>query len=188
MENKAKKRAKKQVLAAVIIDRAELEQTVSRAAALQLQRDALTIEMDQRLATIKEEYKAKIGDLNDTLSELVRRIENFCRRHRDEMFGGKQGCEVLGHKLEFRQSPGKVETAKGIKLDDIVEQLLSLGDEEFADTFLRYKTELDKESVLKHWDADHEVLERLGLMVTKPELFQFTPDRQAISRVERAAA
>lgn len=184
-DNVVKKRAKAAALREVIKDQAELETVASKAANLQLSRAILVNEFELKIAAAKELFKKNLDQINEELEALVERMEAYAQKNRKELFKDKKSVRILGHKIEFRDNGGKVETAKGISVKMVVDSLLSIGDEEFADQFLRYKTTLNKDAVLEHWEKEKPILERIGLMVSHVETFSFTRDSEGLSTSNR---
>ena len=82
---------------------------------------------------------------------------------KDQLAKGRRSAEVAGAKIGIRLTPPAVKLKRGVKLGDVVAWLKDLPFPRAAD-FLRTKTELDRQAVIKavHADADAEAIALLG--------------------------
>lgn len=111
---------------------------------------------------------------------------------KDDLAKGKRSAEVGGAKIGIRLTPPAVKLKRGVKLGDVVAWLKGLPFPRAAD-FLRTKTELDRQAVIKavHADADQEAIALFGPRLTveqKDEFFIDTGLDEEALRQEAAAA
>lgn len=178
----AKTKALQLVKSAQLTTREELTAAVISTADQIMQRDKLTLARDEAIKELEERFNLEIELLNESIGKNETAIESWAKRNRKDYFGDARKFICAGHSLEFRMSPGKVETARGITQNDAVEVILG-GDEELANEFLAVKTTLDKNAILKAYDADkgdpkkRSSLEAAGITVVYPELFTFKPNQ-----------
>lgn len=173
-----KTRAKNAAKAAILHSRREAESTAIKAAQLSRQMAAVTLRFNERIASMKEAAKSELEALKKDYEEAVKQLQTWAVVNREAEFGKSKTITLCGHELSFSDSPGKVEFERGVNEDAVVQALLNLADQEWADLFLRYTTELNKQAVKERWEDDGAILKNLGLKLSKPELFSFKADTE----------
>lgn len=176
MTTPTQKRARASAKAEAITTRQEAEQVAISAAALAREMAAVTLRFNERIASLKESAKSELEGLKKRYEDGVKRLQTWAVVNREAEFGEGKTITLAGHELSFQNSPGKVEFERGVNEDAVVQALLKLADDEWADMFLRYSTELNKQAVRDKWESEGPILRNLGLRVTTPELFSFKPD------------
>jgi hypothetical protein len=162
----AKSKLLKIAASSAITTREELTAIVITTADTILTRDKLTLE-------------------RESIDKNQKRIHTWAVSNRKEYFGTSRTFAVAGHTLEFRQSPGKVETTKGTTQNDVINALLG-EDDEIQEKYLSVKAALDKHAILKAFDPDkgnpedRTKLENLGLTISAPDLFTFKPNQSTV--------
>lgn len=181
----AKSKLLKIAAAAAITTREELTAIVITTADTILTRDKLTLERDAAIKEIEERFNLELELLDESIKKNEKRIHTWAVSNRKEYFGPARTFTVAGHTLEFRQSPGKVDTAKSITQEDVINSLL--GEENaFQEKYLSVKAALDKHAILKAFDPDkgnpedRTKLENLGLTISAPDLFTFKPNQSTV--------
>lgn len=170
----------------IITSREELTAVAIATADAALQRDQLILNRDAKLKEIEEAYNIEIELLNENVAKNEVRLRSWAVANRKEYFGDSKEFVAAGHVLSFRQSPGKVETIKGLTQNDAITALLGEEDE-IQEKFLAVKATLDKAAILKAFDekkgnfADREILERHGITIVSPELFSFKPNQAKVT-------
>ena len=181
----AKSKLLKLASASAITTREELTAIVITTADTILSRDKLVLERDAALKEIEERFNLELEILDESIEKNQKRIHTWAVSNRKEYFGGNRTFQVAGHILEFRQSPGKVETTKGTTQNDVINALLG-EDDDIQEKYLAVKATLDKHAILKAFDTekgnpdDKDKLEKLGLTVTAPDLFTFKPNQSTV--------
>ena len=96
---------------------------------------------------------------------------------KEEIAKGKRSAALAGAKIGIRTTPPKVKLKRGVKLGDVIAWLKDLPFGEGTD-FLRTKTELDKQAVIKaiHADADPEAIELFGTRLAVEQADEFFID------------
>lgn len=173
-----KTRAKNAAKAAILHTRLEAESTASKAAQLSRSVAAVALRFNERIAAMKEAAKSELEALKKDYEEAVKQLQTWAVVNREAEFGKAKTITLCGHELSFSDSPGKVEFERGVNEEAVVQALLNLADQEWADLFLRYTTELNRNAVKDRWEDDGAILKNLGLKVSKPELFSFKPDTE----------
>ena len=182
----AKSKLLKIAAASAITTREELTAIVITTADTILTRDKLTLERDAAIKEIEERFNLELEILDESIDKNQKRIHTWAVSNRKEYFGTSRTFAVAGHTLEFRQSPGKVETTKGTTQNDVINALLG-EDDEIQEKYLSVKAALDKHAILKAFDPDkgspedRTKLENLGLTITAPDLFTFKPNQSTVN-------
>jgi phage host-nuclease inhibitor protein Gam len=96
---------------------------------------------------------------------------------KDELAKGKRSAEIGGAKIGIRLTPPKVKLKRGVKAEALIAWLKDLPFPRAAD-FLRTKTELDRQAVIKavHADADAEAIEMFGPRLSVEQADEFFID------------
>ncbi len=166
-----------------LASREELIALCQQTTRLTLDRDAVQLARDEKIATVHDQYTPAMESMAAEIERNVTRIENWARQHREAEFGKKQSRMIAGCVLEFRKGTGKVEAATTDKA--AVNAILSLPDDHNAEIeeLIRMKTELDKEAVkrIAKTKEGAEFLAKLGLKVVVEEEFTFTPSREDLT-------
>lgn len=191
--NPPKNRARAAAKADILHSRREAETTAVEAARLSREMASVTLRFNDRIAALKEAAKLELEALKKQFEGAVKQLQTWAVVNREAEFGKAKTITLAGHELSFSDSPGKVEFERGVNEEAVVQALLNLVDEEWADMFLRHTTELNKQAVKDKWEAEGEFLRNLGLRLSKPELFSFKPDvekspDQASLKTEAAGA
>lgn len=106
-----------------------------------LQRDQA--KMNDRIAEITDEYKSKLGPLQEQIEQLQKGVQAYCEAHRDELTSGgkvKFANLVTGNVL-WRQRPPSVRITGA---ESVIDTLKRLG----LGKFVRAKEEVNKEAIL----------------------------------------
>lgn len=125
-------------------DRDEAAATVTAIGMLQRQKARLEADMNDNLAQTKEHFEAKVAPISEAIAEKTEGLAVWAEANRARLTGGDKTKTVdLGTGLlRWRQRPPSVRLSK---VEDIIERLKALG----LGRFLRTKTEVDKEAMLK---------------------------------------
>jgi phage host-nuclease inhibitor protein Gam len=172
-------RAKRAKLAATLTNHDQLTAAVSRHVTLDLLITALELERDAELKAISEKYAAKIEPHIAERGDLFEQIEAYASKHRATLIPtDTKTALVAGHELQFRLGNPTVTTQKGTTQKAVLNALMELDDEEFADRFLRWKETLNKEAVLAAWPnvQDQIRLRQLGLEIDQVERLHLIPN------------
>lgn len=168
--------------ATTIRDRGELEAVMGEYAAQVLERDRLTVEMEQRIQEIRAEYEPTIASCVACGNGLFEDLQAWAAMHPAE-FGAKKSIDLLHGTIGFRTGTPAVLQVKGVKCEHTLAQIKARG---FL-WLVRTKEEVDKAAVLRSYvrpgadtspgsgavshpltDAD---LKTLGLYVDQRETF-----------------
>jgi len=168
------KRVKKAVAGAVVKTREDLEKCVGEIAALSIQRDALLVEMDAKLQSIRQEYEGKLGDLVADIDAELGLAEAWCDAHKAE-FTERKSIEMVHGTIGYRTGNPTLFTVRGVTWKTALERVLRLG----MRRFIRRKLELNRELILMERTAlGAEKLTAMGLFVDQPETFFVEPKRE----------
>jgi len=183
-----RRRARAAAQHSVLPDRKAAETIACEAAAIERRMRGISLDLAGQIAALKEAAKSQLESLKRDYDARVAQLNTWAVVNRNAEFGDAKTITLAGHKLSFRDSPGKVTFEKGLNEEAVIQALLNLADQDFADLFLRYTTELNRESIAEHWDEEGHILKNLGIRLSKPEIFTFVSDRDAAAKAPTAAA
>lgn len=160
--------------ATTIKDRAELEQVMGEYSAQVLERDRLTVEMEQKIQAIRAEYEPLIAACVECGNGLFDDLNAWAALHPAE-FGARKSIELLHGTIGLRTCPPSVKQVKGVTVSHTLAAILALG---WA-YLIRTKQEVNKDEILARralgeddpnrlTDAD---LKCIGLYIDKGETF-----------------
>ena len=125
---------------------------------------------------IKQQCDEKLAELDAQAADLFAGIKAWWESGgKDELAKGKRSTEVGGAKIGIRLTPPKVKLKRGVKLGDVVTWLGSLRWTRARD-FLRTKTELDKQAVIKAVLVDAKTAELFAARLTVEQTDEFFID------------
>lgn len=130
------------------------------------------------IGRIEAQRDARLAELQAQAAPLFAGLKAWWEAGgKDELAKGKRSADVAGARIGIRLTPPKVKLTRGVKLGDVVAWLKDLPFPRAAD-FLRTKTELDRQAVIKavHADADAEAIELFGPRLTVQQTDEFFID------------
>jgi len=112
---------------------------------LRRQLQVIEAEQSEAIAAIKKQAEAKAAGIKERLSQEEPAVQAWCEANREKLTlsGKKKSFDFGSGVVRWRQRPPAVRL-RGIA--DVIERLRALGFTEF----LRQKTEVDKDAVLKN--------------------------------------
>jgi phage host-nuclease inhibitor protein Gam len=168
--------AKKTKTATTIKNREELEQVMGEYAAQVLERDRLTVCMEQEIAEIRSRYEQPLSACVQVGDGL---FEDLCAwaALNPDAFAERRSLELLHGRIGFRAGLPAVRQLAGVKADHSVDLLLAA-----CPDWVRTKWEIDKEQILadiSKGDASEEALRPFGLRIERAETFFAEARREA---------
>lgn len=145
----------------VAIDREIALERLAAAAAI----DKITAQRDARLAELQAQAKPLFAGLKAWWEA----------GGKEEIAKGKRSAEIAGAKIGIRLTPPKVKLKRGVKAEDVVAWLKAFR-WVWAKGFLRTKTELDKQAVIKAVQADPKIAAQLIDRLTVEQADEFFID------------
>jgi phage host-nuclease inhibitor protein Gam len=157
----------------IIETREEMERTVGEIAALVIDRDAMTAEMEGRLQDIRAEYEARLLE-NTNLTETKLAIaQDWAERNRDA-FGKAKSIEGVHAAFGFRTGMPKLKTIAGWTWDAVKAWLLNHGG-----GYTRTEVSVNKEEIIADREKLTETgLRKMGMKVVQDESFFVEPKRE----------
>lgn len=160
--------------ATTIKDRSELESVMGEYAAQVLERDRLTVEMEQKIQEIRAGYEPRIAACVECGDGLFEDLHAWAALHPAE-FGARKSIELLHGTIGLRTCPPSVKQIKGVKVEHTLAAVKAHG----WLFLVRTKEEISKDEILARralpegdpnrlTDAD---LKTVGLYVDKGETF-----------------
>lgn len=125
---------------------------------------------------IKAQRDTRLRELESQAAPLFAGLKAWWEAGgKDELAKGKRSAEIAGAKIGIRLAPPKVKLKRGLKAEDVVAWLKGLRWTRAKD-FLRTKTELDKQAVIKAVLADEDVAFQLAPSLTVEQADEFFID------------
>lgn len=139
-------REKKRILNNVTIE--EAQEASARFAHLQTRLSVIEAQMNERINKIRDEYYEEIVQINEEKEEEFEVLQVFGQEQKDH-WGKRKSFELFHSIIGFRTGTPKVTKDKKFTWEGITE----LVKEKFP-SFVRTKTELDKEAIIAMRDDD----------------------------------
>lgn len=155
------------------VSREEMEALVGEIAALSIDRDSMTVEMDERLQAIRSEYEASLADNRLQLDAKLEAARLWALAN-PESFGEKKSIEMVHGIIGFRIGMPKLKTLRGCTWNFVLEQLARLR----LTNYIRSKAEPDRERIIADRDKLSDRLAALGVEVVQEEAFYVEPKRE----------
>lgn len=174
-----KKRTNRLKVAAAEIDIPQSREEVNRAIAdigvAQRERERIQAQMNDDLANIRARYEEAAKPHAERIQALTQGVAAWCEAHRDELTkGGRtKTAKLATGEVSWRTRPPSV-SVRG--KEAVIDALRKLG----LDRFLRIKTDLDREAMLREPDAIDGVR---GLSISQREDFVVKPDMTELEEV-----
>lgn len=169
---------RKQEAAAAPADAAEATLMIGEYVAIDREIALERLAAEAAIDKVKAQRDARITELQAQAQPLFAGLKAWWEAGgKDELAKGKRSAELAGAKIGIRLTPPAVKLKRGVKLGDVVAWLKDLPFPRAAD-FLRTKTELDRQAVIKavHADADAEAIELFGPRLTVQQTDEFFID------------
>lgn len=152
-----------------------VEYAISDIGARQRVRADLEVEMNEKLAKIREEYQAKVAEHDKVIGRHFRGIQAWCEANRDQLTDGKkrQFANLGTGTISWRKLPESVKIAGEA---EVIERLKAAG----LARFVRVKESIDKKAILKQQAA---VADIEGISIQGGELFAVEPFETSLAVV-----
>lgn len=131
---------------------------------IQIERDAALerLAAEDAVDRIKQQRDIRLRELEAQAADLFAGLKAWWESGgKDELAKGKRSAEIAGAKVGIRLTPAAVKLKRGVKAAAVVSWLAGLRWARAKD-FLRTKTELDKQAVIKAVQADEAVARRFA--------------------------
>lgn len=162
----------KKTVKPAIQTREEMEACIGNIATASIERDRLTVEMDNRIKQIREGYETALGALGTALDIYMDRAEAWATDHPAE-FGDKRSIEMVHGIVGFRLGQPQVKPVRGVTWAEVTEAL--------PDEFVRVKREANRDALLaKRDDLGPIGLAKYALKLVQDETFFVEPKREAL--------
>lgn len=157
-----------------ITDRAELEQVMGEYAAQVLERDRLTVAMEQQIQQIRAQYEPLIAACVDVGDGLFDDLHAWAALHPAE-FGARKSIELLHGTIGLRNCPPSVKQIRGVKCEHTLVAIKASG----WNYLIRSKESLNKDEILARRTLDDDdpdkltdaQLKTIGVFVERGETF-----------------
>lgn len=83
----------------------ELDELLATLGKLQLQHEALTQKLNQRIAKANESYAGQLAEIDSEIARGIEAVRQFVRRKRQAIFGDESSVQLPGGTLQIRQNP-----------------------------------------------------------------------------------
>jgi phage host-nuclease inhibitor protein Gam len=133
-----------------------------------IEKDKLQAQMNEKLATVREQYQPKITSLEADMVEPVEVLKVYAVEQRNNWDG--KSTELANCVIGFRTNPASVGKTKGITWDAIVGLIKA---NKILKHFVKVKEDVDKASILKEY-GDVKIskqLQAVGIVIEQEECF-----------------
>ncbi|MBS0212350.1 MAG: host-nuclease inhibitor Gam family protein [Proteobacteria bacterium] len=156
--------------------REEAADAIARIGVAQRERDRIQAAMNDELAAVRASHEADAKPHAERIAELTRGVADWCAAHRASL---TQDGKVKFHQfatgeVKWRLRPPSI-AVRGV--DAVIDTLRKLG----LSRFLREKTEIDKEALLKEPDVARSVG---GVSLSQKEDFVVVPAETQLEEVQ----
>jgi len=131
--------------------------------------DSLRAEAQEELSKVSARYDGRIAALESRLRNLTGRLEEYCRRHRADVFAeGAKSLEAPCGRLGFRRTGASLRLREGVDAADACRRLRQAG----MPRFVRVKESPDRRAMLRDVrdeKLDPAVLQECGLVLEEGE-------------------
>ena len=155
--------------------RDEAVEAIAKIGVAQRERERIQAEMNDRLATIKQEYEEQARPHNEVIKGHSEGVKLWCAAHRKELTqdGKTKTVNLSSGWVKWRLRPPSVKL-KGV--DDVIARLKGLK----LNKLLRLKTEVNKDAIL----AEPEKVEGIdGIKIEQKEDFVIEPFESELEEV-----
>lgn len=157
-------------------DASEATLMIAEFVALDREKALELLAAEDAIDRIKAQRDARIAELEAQAKPLFAGLKAWWEAGgKDELAKGKRSAEIAGAKIGIRLTPPKVKLKRGVKAEAVVQWLGSLRWIRARD-FLRTKTELDKQAVIKAVQAEQDVAEIFAARLTVEQADEFFID------------
>ena len=151
-------------------DAEEVSSAIYRIGENQREVSRLESEMADQVAALKAEFELRMQPHRDEIKQLADGVHAWCEAHRAELTqdGKVKYARFASGEVNWRTTPPRVVTKRGIGADTLLELLAGRG----LQHFIRTRQELNKEAVLAEPDAIAGMKE---LSIEQSEQFAIKP-------------
>lgn len=146
----------------------EAQEAAHAYATASITKDKLEAQLNQELATIREQYEPQITQLKTDMVEPVETLKVYGVEQRNNWDG--KSTELANCVIGFRTNPASVAKTKGITWDAIVGLLKA---NKIVKHFVKVKEDVDKAAILKEY-GDLKIskqLQAVGIVIEQEECF-----------------
>lgn len=162
-----------------IASRQDAEKTVGLVSRTPAALNELRIQMDRKIADIREQYEGTLDRLQVDLERHVAALEAWASANPDEFPAGRKSVEFVHGTIGFRTGQPRLKPARGSTWDKVARKIEGLG----LARFLRRKVEVDREAIIGARDTltAAEML-AMGVSVVQDETFFVEPKAEALEQ------
>jgi phage host-nuclease inhibitor protein Gam len=150
------------------ITETEAQDAAHTYATASIKKDKLEAQMNEKLATIREQFEPQITQLKTDMVEPVEVLKVYGVEQRNNWDG--KSTELANCIIGFRTNPASVGKTKGITWDAIVGLIKA---NKILKHFVKVKEDVDKASILKEY-GDVKIskqLQAVGIVIEQEECF-----------------
>lgn len=167
---------RKQTAAPAPANAAEATLMIGEFVAIERDRALERLAAEAAIDRIKQQRDDRLRELEAQAQPLFAGLKAWWEAGgKDELAKGRRSAEVAGAKIGIRLTPPAVKLKRGVKLGDVVTWLGSIRWARAKD-FLRTKTELDKQAVIKAVQSDQQIAEAFAARLTVEQADEFFID------------
>jgi phage host-nuclease inhibitor protein Gam len=170
----AKKKDSIRIIAVALATREDAARVTRETVQQQLDLEAAIVARDAELKTITEKHSAIIDLISGKMAAGMAQLEQWAQTHPHELPG--RSTKIDGHQLGWRLGNHATKLLKGWTWIKVV-AALEKNRKRIRDTFLRVKTEANKEAMIER-RARKKLLASFGVEIIQGETFYLDPNRE----------
>lgn len=197
---------KNKIQPCVIVSREGLQANLSQLVDAKLRASALTVEMEQVISQVRDQYQPKLDAENREIARIEEGVYLWAQDNRAE-FDGRKSIDFSQATIGFRTNPPAVEKIKSkenwlqiaIRLSSMLVKGKQVDDNTGVETevvkfngenYVRYADPaVDKEALIAdRASIPAKILEKAGLRIVQDETFFITPKSDVVEGVTQEAA
>ncbi len=141
----------------------ELGEVLGEYATCVIERDAIKVELEKKIAELREAVRPQTESLDATEKALLSDMAAFCQEHPEIFPDGTKSVELAHGTIGFRTGMPKVTLKRGMSEDDLVQRLLEDG----VERWVRQVPALDKQKILADYAEGGPVAREIANFVIK---------------------
>jgi phage host-nuclease inhibitor protein Gam len=169
------KRVSKKTVPGADYTRDEATVLAASVVASQIQRERMVAERDAAIESAARPYRPAIDQADAEIKDGLARLEAWATAHPEEFGNAESTVLPGGHRVGWRLGNWSAKTLKGWTWDKVKEALQALP-KNWRDSYLRTKTEVNREAIL----SARETVEwaALGVSFAQERRFYLDPHRE----------
>lgn len=152
----------------------DVDNNIAIIAAMEMENEIQTAEMNEKILAIKKEYEPGIKKTEEYINEHTKAIEKYCKKFKKQ-FKEARSKDLTYGRVGFRDGKPSLRLVKGYTWKAVLDKIKDA----FKTRYMDIKPTLKKQSIIDDYERGMltpEQLEDLGCKVAKSETFYIKID------------